>query len=96
MRCRILLFLAMAGLSGCSSTTASARSHAVGWELVWRDEFDGSALDRNKWKPEISCWGGGNEERQCYTDRPDNIRGLPDQIAHLKSPGAMKRKKPNP
>ena len=45
----------------------------AGWELVWADEFEGTALDRSKWTPEVSCWGGGNAERQCYTDRPDNI-----------------------
>ena len=45
----------------------------AGWELVWADEFDGTALDRSKWTPEVSCWGGGNAERQCYTDRPQNI-----------------------
>ncbi|QDH34479.1 glycoside hydrolase family 16 protein [Porphyrobacter sp. YT40] len=44
-----------------------------GWQLVWADEFEGEALDRSKWTPEESCWGGGNFERQCYTDRPDNI-----------------------
>lgn len=45
-----------------------------GWQLVWADEFDGNELDRSKWKPERSCWGGGNNERQCYTDRLRNIR----------------------
>lgn len=44
------------------------------WELVWSDEFSGTELDRKKWKPEKSCWGGGNNERQCYTDRAKNIR----------------------
>jgi beta-glucanase (GH16 family) len=43
------------------------------WELVWSDAFDGTKLDRRKWKPEESCWGGGNNERQCYTDRKANI-----------------------
>lgn len=46
----------------------------AGWTLVWSDEFDGSSLDRSKWAPEESCWGGGNNERQCYTDREDNIQ----------------------
>lgn len=50
-----------------------APREGAGWELVWADEFDGVALDRSKWTPEESCWGGGNYERQCYTDRPDNI-----------------------
>ena len=47
---------------------------ASGWTLVWSDEFDGDALDRTKWAPEESCWGGGNAERQCYTDREENIQ----------------------
>jgi beta-glucanase (GH16 family) len=52
------------------NTTQTAKPN---WELVWSDEFDGIKLDRSKWKPEKSCWGGGNGERQCYTDRPKNI-----------------------
>ena len=44
-----------------------------GWVSVWSDEFEGSELDRTKWEVEESCWGGGNNERQCYTDRPENI-----------------------
>ncbi len=44
------------------------------WHLVWEDNFDGEGLDRTKWRPEVSCWGGGNNERQCYTDRPENIQ----------------------
>ncbi len=44
-----------------------------GWVPVWADEFGGNSLDRTKWEAEQSCWGGGNDERQCYTDRPENI-----------------------
>ncbi len=44
------------------------------WQLVWSDEFEGTELDRAKWTPEESCWGGGNNERQCYTDREDNVQ----------------------
>lgn len=43
-----------------------------GWNLVWADEFDGSSIDRSKWDFDRDCWGGGNSERQCYTDRPAN------------------------
>ncbi len=43
-----------------------------GWQLVWSDEFDGDGLDRGKWVLADDCGGGGNEERQCYTPRPDN------------------------
>lgn len=37
------------------------------WQLVWSDEFDGPAIDRTKWGFDVDCWGGGNNERQCYT-----------------------------
>ena len=53
--------------------TVVAPLEGAGWELVWSDDFEGDALDRSKWTPEESCWGGGNQERQCYTDRPENI-----------------------
>ncbi len=43
-----------------------------GWALVWSDEFDGNAVDPDKWTLANDCWGGGNAERQCYTDRADN------------------------
>ena len=45
-----------------------------GWSLVWSDEFSGDALDGTKWKPEQSCWGGGNQELQCYTDSEKNVQ----------------------
>jgi beta-glucanase (GH16 family) len=38
-----------------------------GWQLVWSDEFDSPKIDRAKWRLEADCWGGGNDERQCYT-----------------------------
>ncbi len=45
----------------------------TGWELVWSDEFEGTGLDLGKWDYEENCWGGGNNELQCYTARPDNV-----------------------
>ncbi|MEX2364969.1 MAG: glycoside hydrolase family 16 protein, partial [Pseudohongiellaceae bacterium] len=42
------------------------------WRLVWSDEFDGSAIDPAKWSYEQNCWGGGNNEQQCYTDQASN------------------------
>lgn len=55
-----------------------------GWDLVWADEFDGDVLDRTKWAPEVSCWGGGNDERQCYLDRPENV-SVADGYLYLKA-----------
>ena len=43
------------------------------WSLVWADEFDGEALDLKKWSFDDDCWGGGNEERQCYTKHQKNV-----------------------
>lgn len=56
-----------------------------GWELIWQDEFDGDGLDPTKWGCEQGSgffhgperrWipGWGNDELQCYTDLPENVR----------------------
>lgn len=42
------------------------------WHLVWSDEFDAARIDPEKWTLARDCWGGGNAERQCYTDRDSN------------------------
>ncbi|MBC7922473.1 MAG: glycoside hydrolase family 16 protein [Ferruginibacter sp.] len=42
------------------------------WKLVWQDEFDGPRIDTTKWTPEVNDRGGGNEELQYYTARPEN------------------------
>ena len=43
-----------------------------GWKLVWNDEFNGTAVDSNKWEYEVNGSGGGNNELQYYTDRYQN------------------------
>jgi peptidoglycan/xylan/chitin deacetylase (PgdA/CDA1 family) len=45
-----------------------------GWTLAWGDEFNGTALDRTIWTPELGGHGWGNNEMQHYTDRPENVR----------------------
>ena len=72
----------LVGLCAASVTNAAAADPQ--WVTVWADDFDGDELDRTKWKPEESCWGGGNNERQCYTDRPVNIT-VADGALHLKA-----------
>ncbi|MES2935330.1 MAG: discoidin domain-containing protein [Pseudomonadota bacterium] len=42
------------------------------WQMVWDDEFANATIDTNKWAYEVNCDGGGNNEQQCYTDRPSN------------------------
>ena len=68
----VALFFIGWGLISVGGTHSSA-AKSEDWTLVWSDEFDGESLDQSKWAGETSCWGGGNNERQCYTDRPENI-----------------------
>ncbi len=69
--------------SGSATTSSSSSGMAAGgclqpaldsgYCLVWQDEFSGTALDTSKWSAEVNCWGGGNNEAQCYVDRPENL-----------------------
>jgi len=47
-------------------------AQAQDWRLVWSDEFDTGAIDPAKWGFDTDCWGGGNDERQCYTSSKRN------------------------
>jgi len=69
----VLIALGLASLNVPKNDNLESYHDRKGWRLVWSDEFEGIELDRSKWIPETSCWGGGNNERQCYTDRDDNI-----------------------
>jgi len=60
-----LLFFAAIILTGEPACAAE-------WNLVWSDEFDGAAIDTGKWTHEVNAWGGGNNELQYYTARPEN------------------------
>ncbi|MCP4804635.1 MAG: glycoside hydrolase family 16 protein [Proteobacteria bacterium] len=55
-----------------ADTDSDTDAERDGWELVWRDEFDGDAIDPTRWNHEVNGWGGGNDELQYYTDRPEN------------------------
>ena len=58
-----------------SVTATVTVSHNWGeYQLVWSDEFDGNALDENTWSYNTGGNGWGNNEKQYYTTRPENIR----------------------
>ena len=42
------------------------------WNLIWSEEFEGNSINSNFWSHEVNCWGGGNNESQCYTSNPAN------------------------
>ena len=44
-----------------------------GYKLVWKDNFDGSALNRDYWNVEVNGSGCGNNELQYYVDNADNV-----------------------
>ncbi|QIQ86349.1 glycoside hydrolase family 16 protein [Erythrobacter sp.] len=67
-----------------AAQASAADAPGEGWELVWSDDFEGDTLDPAKWRPEVSCWGGGNDERQCYTGRPENV-SVEDGLLLLKA-----------
>ena len=75
-----LAFVAL-GLAGCGGDSVETNTQYTqidttapvdDWELVWSDDFEGNAIDENKWNFEVNCQGGGNNEQQCYTDSSEN------------------------
>lgn len=44
------------------------------YQLVWFDEFDGTTLDQTKWSFETGGGGWGNQEKEYYTNRSNNLR----------------------
>ncbi|WP_409425718.1 family 16 glycosylhydrolase [Pseudoalteromonas sp. RW-H-Ap-1] len=77
---RLLAAISLASLAGCGGDSATKSNFekvdpaqpVSDWQMVWSDEFDGSAIDTNKWNFELNCDGGGNNEKQCYTDSEQN------------------------
>ena len=69
-------------LAACASSSSPPTSEVAPppapptWTLVWSDEFDGAAggsFDAAKWVAETGGSGWGNQEREYYTTRPENI-----------------------
>ncbi|MCU4677542.1 family 16 glycosylhydrolase [Catenovulum sp. 2E275] len=77
MGCAIASASTLLGCGGGVETNTDTSNYqpeklSSGWELVWQDEFDGDKIDSKKWSHEVNCAGGGNNERQCYTDSAEN------------------------
>jgi beta-glucanase (GH16 family) len=75
-------------VAGCASATTNGSvtppNTPTGWTLVWSDEFNGSAgasFDRGKWVADTGGAGWGNQEREFYTTRSENI--VLDGSGHL-------------
>lgn len=51
-------------------------AHSPSPSPIWHDEFDGpagSSFDRTKWVADTGGTGFGNQEREFYTTRPENV-----------------------
>ena len=68
-----LIAAALGLIQGPAAANPAANAEAASeWKLVWSDEFEGPKLDRKKWGFDVDCWGGGNDEQQCYRDGARN------------------------
>lgn len=65
-------FALLAALAAASSSVQADSPATPGWQLAWADEFDSPRIDKTKWRFDVDCWGGGNDERQCYTKSARN------------------------
>jgi beta-glucanase (GH16 family) len=70
MKARMTILIGVIAL--LSSPVLATPTGEQDWSMVWSDEFDGDKIDRAKWGFDIDCWGGGNEEHQCYTKSARN------------------------
>jgi beta-glucanase (GH16 family) len=78
-----LCTLALGASLGCTPGSPSTVSTSTGaWIQIWSDEFDGAAgapVDSTKWRYDTAdgCAAGncgwGNDEKEYYSDSPDNI-----------------------
>jgi len=75
-----LSLLMVIALLGCENEPTQMRNVQMkqpindvnDWHLVWHDEFEKTTIDLTKWSFEQNCFGGGNNEKQCYTNSNNN------------------------
>ena len=77
-RVAVVCMLAALGCGGEEpgpTADAGADAGATQWQLVWSDEFEGSAgapPDPRYWTPEVGGDGWGNQQLEFNTDRTEN------------------------
>jgi beta-glucanase (GH16 family) len=68
--------LALACSQTDRTTTSGGDGNPPSWTLTWQDEFDGAAgapFDSTKWVADTGGHGWGNQEREFYTTRAENV-----------------------
>jgi beta-glucanase (GH16 family) len=71
-----------------NQTGGSAPPPATQWNIVWNDEFNGTAIDAGKWTNDIGTGppypGWGNNELEYYTSRATNAY-LSGGVLHIRA-----------
>jgi len=73
---RAALFFVACALGCVGGVLAACANRSPSPSPVWRDEFDGPAgasFDRAKWVADTGGSGFGNQEREFYTTRAENV-----------------------
>lgn len=60
-------------LLACIMAISISSQAQTTWELIWSDEFSGSAVNTSNWSYEFGNGGWGNNEWQYYTNASENI-----------------------
>lgn len=79
-------FSSSAAAPASSAPATPTSNTATDENLLWSDEFEGSAIDENKWGYNIGMGenGWGNSELEYYTNRPENVY-VKDGMLHIRA-----------
>jgi beta-glucanase (GH16 family) len=71
----VFLMMTVSACHGDEQAVEAGADAYPGFELVWKDDFDGDTLDMAKWTYETGRGenGWGNNELQYYTDDQENV-----------------------
>lgn len=73
LRSILLSTSAFCALGMTAALPQTGSGETGGYTLVWQDLFDDDELNLLRWNIEVNGSGGGNNELQYYTDRPENV-----------------------